>query len=130
MARITVEDCLTRENNRFALVQLAAKRTKQLLGGARMLIDSSRGNKSVVNSLREIASGKVRFMTSEEQQSAILEAQRRAEEAAAQVAAAPAVATGLASIGADLFVSAASVAPSAPSSNGDSSEGEESSSTL
>ncbi|MFO0003208.1 MAG: DNA-directed RNA polymerase subunit omega, partial [bacterium] len=34
MARITVEDCLTQENNRFALVQLASKRTKQLLQGS------------------------------------------------------------------------------------------------
>lgn len=64
MARITVEDCLERENNRFALVQLAAKRTKQILGGAKSLVQSS--NKAVVTALREIASNKVRFMTPEE----------------------------------------------------------------
>ena len=66
MARITVEDCLTRENNRFALVQLSAKRTKQLLSGARVLLSEQRGNKAVVTSLREIAAGQVRFMTEEE----------------------------------------------------------------
>ena len=66
MARITVEDCLTKETNRFGLVQLAAKRTKQLLGGARPLISDTRGTKSGVVSLREIADGKVRFMTEEE----------------------------------------------------------------
>ena len=66
MARITVEDCLREENNRFALVQLAAKRTKQLLNGAKLLIDESRGNKSVVNSLREIAAGQVRMKTEED----------------------------------------------------------------
>lgn len=66
MARITVEDCLTKETNRFGLVQLSAKRTKQLLSGARPLISDTRGNKSVVVSLREIADGKVRFMSEEE----------------------------------------------------------------
>jgi DNA-directed RNA polymerase subunit omega len=65
MARITVEDCLTRENNRFALVQLASKRTKQLLQGSSAQI-TDRKNKAVVTALREIAGGRVRFMTPEE----------------------------------------------------------------
>lgn len=65
MARITVEDCLTQENNRFALVQLASKRTKQLLQGSTVKI-TDRRNKAVVTALREIAGGKVRFMTPEE----------------------------------------------------------------
>jgi DNA-directed RNA polymerase subunit omega len=65
MARITVEDCLTRENNRFALVQLASKRTKQLLQGSSVRI-TDRKNKPVVTALREIAGGQVRFMTPEE----------------------------------------------------------------
>ncbi len=65
MARITVEDCLVRENNRFALVLLAAKRTKQLLGGAKALV-GAKSNKHVVTSLREIADGQVRFVTEEE----------------------------------------------------------------
>lgn len=66
MARITVEDCLAHENNRFALVQLAAQRTKQLLGGARVLIPDARGNKPVVVSLREIADGLVTLLSHEE----------------------------------------------------------------
>ena len=66
MARITVEDCLTKENNRFALVQLASKRTKQLLSGAKSVNVESKSNKAVVTALREIAAGRVRFMTEEE----------------------------------------------------------------
>jgi len=57
MARITVEDCLERVPNRFELVLLAARRAKQLLKGARPLVDSD--NKEVVTSLREIAAQKV-----------------------------------------------------------------------
>lgn len=66
MARITVEDCLEREQNRFSLVQLASKRTKQLLTGAKLLVDGRKGNKAVVNSLREIAAGLVSFKTDED----------------------------------------------------------------
>jgi DNA-directed RNA polymerase subunit omega len=57
MARITVEDCLEQATNRFELVLLAARRAKQLLKGARPLVDS--GNKETVTALREIAAGKV-----------------------------------------------------------------------
>lgn len=71
MARITVEDCLTQETNRFALVQLAAKRTKQLLRGAKNLTKEKHDNKAVVTALREIADGRVRFMTEEESRIAL-----------------------------------------------------------
>ena len=84
MARITVEDCLVQENNRFSLVQLASKRTKQILQGATVQIADKR-NKAVVTSLREIADGKVRFMTTEE--SAIYEAEKARQEAEARAAA-------------------------------------------
>jgi DNA-directed RNA polymerase subunit omega len=57
MARITVEDCLKKVENRFALVLLAAERTKQLLKGSAPLVESD--NKDGVISLREIAAGKV-----------------------------------------------------------------------
>lgn len=60
MARITVEDCLINENNRFSLVRLASRRAKQLLSGKAPVADT-RGNKPVVAALREIAAGKVRF---------------------------------------------------------------------
>ena len=62
MARITVEDCLEKERNRFSLVCLAAKRAKQLLSGKQAVADS-KGNKAVVTALREIADGKVYFKT-------------------------------------------------------------------
>jgi len=60
MARVTVEDCLPLVDNRFALVLLGAKRARQLMAGARPILDASR-NKPPVVSLREIATGKVRF---------------------------------------------------------------------
>lgn len=60
MARVTVEDCLTKVPNRFALVVLATKRTRQLMDGARPLIDPGK-NKPAVLALREIADGGVRF---------------------------------------------------------------------
>jgi DNA-directed RNA polymerase subunit omega len=78
MARITVEDCLIHQNNRFALVLLASKRAKQLLGGHVATTDT-KGNKSIVSALREIAADKVRFMTSEEEAQAIAEEEARAE---------------------------------------------------
>ena len=59
MARITVEDCLEKVENRFQLVLLGAKRAKQLLKGSRPLIDSD--NKEIVTALREIAAGKVKL---------------------------------------------------------------------
>ena len=57
MARITVEDCLAHVSNRFELILVAARRTKQLLKGARPLVESD--NKEVVTALREIAAGEV-----------------------------------------------------------------------
>ncbi len=59
MARITIEDCLTKVDNRFELVILAAERTKQLLKGSQPLIDDPE-NKPAVVALREVAEGKVR----------------------------------------------------------------------
>jgi DNA-directed RNA polymerase subunit omega len=59
VARVTVEDCLERINNRFALVILAAERARQLAKGAQPLIDCD--NKPAVTALREIAAGKVGF---------------------------------------------------------------------
>ena len=60
MARITVEDCLNHVDNRFALVLLATKRTRQLMAGARSLVSAGKDKLSVV-ALREIATGRVRF---------------------------------------------------------------------
>ena len=57
MARITVEDCLNKVNNRFALIHMAAKRVRQLRKGSEPTIASK--NRDVVVSLREIAAGNV-----------------------------------------------------------------------
>ena len=57
MARITVEDCQERVDNRFLLVQMAIKRVHQFREGYEPLVDSK--NKEVVTALREIAAGKV-----------------------------------------------------------------------
>ncbi len=57
MARITVEDCLQKVNNRFALIHMAAKRVRQLRKGAEPTVVSK--NRDVVISLREIAAGNV-----------------------------------------------------------------------
>jgi DNA-directed RNA polymerase subunit omega len=58
MARITIEDCLERVDNRYELVHLATKRVKQLRDGAERLVSSK--NKDIVTALREIAAGKVK----------------------------------------------------------------------
>lgn len=60
MARVTVEDCLTKVHNRFALVLLVSKRAKQLLKGSQATL-GSKNNKNVVVSLREVAAGNVYF---------------------------------------------------------------------
>ena len=65
MARVTVEDCIDREDNRFALVVLAAARTRQLMKGSPPCVESD--NKESVVSLREIAAGKVRFHRASEE---------------------------------------------------------------
>lgn len=64
MARVTVEDCLEKVNNRFALVILGAERARQLANGGRPLVQCN--NKPAVTSLREIAKGQVRFNESVE----------------------------------------------------------------
>jgi DNA-directed RNA polymerase subunit omega len=59
LARVTVEDCLEKVGNRFALVVLGAERARQLANGGRPLVSCA--NKPAVTSLREIASGQVHF---------------------------------------------------------------------
>jgi DNA-directed RNA polymerase subunit omega len=65
MARVTVEDCLEKVENRFQLVILAAKRVKQLYKGAQPMVDSK--NRQVVTALREIAAGKISYEVSKKQ---------------------------------------------------------------
>jgi len=66
MARVTVEDCLEKVDNRFLLVMLASKRVKQLHKGNQPLIDP-KNNRLVVTALREIAAGKVNFEVNKKQ---------------------------------------------------------------
>ena len=58
MARLTVEDCLERVDNRFNLVLLASKRARQLMMGADPLVPVENDKPTVV-ALREIAEGKI-----------------------------------------------------------------------
>lgn len=57
MARVTIEDCLTKVENMYALVHLATKRSRQLYRGSDPLVKSK--NRVIVTALREIAAGKV-----------------------------------------------------------------------
>ena len=59
MARVTVEDCLERVNNHFALCILAAERARQLAAGAKPWVICT--NQAAVTALREIGGGKVSF---------------------------------------------------------------------
>lgn len=56
MARITIEDCLSKTKDRFELVMLAAERTRELLAGASSTMLRT-GDKYTVTALREIAGG-------------------------------------------------------------------------
>ena len=58
MARITVEDCLDKVDNRFNLVLAASRRARQLAMGAQPLV-AWENDKPTVVALREIAEGKL-----------------------------------------------------------------------
>lgn len=58
MARVTVEDCLDKVDNRFQLVLLASKRARQIAIGAEPLVEWENDKPTVV-ALREIAEDKV-----------------------------------------------------------------------
>tara|TARA_B110001452_G_scaffold158369_1_gene131835 strand:+ start:164 stop:634 length:471 start_codon:yes stop_codon:yes gene_type:complete len=58
MARITVEDCMTKIDNQYDLVLLAKERTVQLNAGSEMLVPEDNDKKTII-SLREIGEGKV-----------------------------------------------------------------------
>lgn len=59
MARITIEDCLKKKNNRFQLVLLAATRARQLASGSEEADLPWEDDKSTVMALREIAAGRL-----------------------------------------------------------------------
>ena len=58
MARITIEDCLSRIPNRFELTLAATNRARQISAGSQPMVDSDRDKPTVI-ALREVAAGKV-----------------------------------------------------------------------
>ncbi len=67
MARITIEDCLRRVSNRFMLVNLVARRVRQIREGSEYLVSSPK-NEDIVISLREVAAGRVAFVPNKEEE--------------------------------------------------------------
>jgi len=65
MARITVEDCLSKIESQYDLVLLAKERTTQLNAGDKPLVTEN-NDKNTVISLREIGSGKISIKTIED----------------------------------------------------------------
>ena len=54
MARVTVEDCIDKVQNRFELVMVAAQRARKIGSGAQLTVDRD-NDKNAVVSLREVA---------------------------------------------------------------------------
>ena len=77
MARITVEDCLTKIDNQYDLVLLAKERTAQLNAGLQMLVPEDNDKKTII-SLREIGEGKVEVKDLEK--SAVLRLRKEPDE--------------------------------------------------
>ncbi|MNJ98544.1 DNA-directed RNA polymerase subunit omega [compost metagenome] len=75
MARVTVEDCLEKVPNRFALVLMVSKRAKQLLKGAEATV-STRTNKYIVSALREVALGNVGYSETMDNKDAIAQIEK------------------------------------------------------
>ena len=65
MARITVEDCLSKIDSQYDLVLLAKERTSQLNAGDKSLVPKD-NDKNTVISLREIGEGKISIKTIED----------------------------------------------------------------
>ena len=65
MARITVEDCLSKIDSQYDLVLLAKERTSQLNAGDKSLVPKD-DDKNTVISLREIGEGKISIKTIED----------------------------------------------------------------
>ncbi|HGG59944.1 MAG TPA: DNA-directed RNA polymerase subunit omega [Gammaproteobacteria bacterium] len=58
MARVTVEDCEEKIDNRFDLVLIAAKRARQIYNGSEPTVEEE-NDKPTVIALREIAAGNI-----------------------------------------------------------------------
>jgi len=77
MARITVEDCMTKIDNQYDLVLLAKERTAQLNAGAEILVPEDNDKKTII-SLREIGDGKI--LIKDLEKSAILRLRKEPDE--------------------------------------------------
>jgi len=77
MARITVEDCMTKIDNQYDLVLLAKERTAQLNAGAPMLVPEDNDKKTII-SLREIGEGKI--LVKDLEKSAVLRLRKEPDE--------------------------------------------------
>ena len=77
MARITVEDCMSKIDNQYDLVLLAKERTAQLNAGAEMLVTEDNDKKTII-SLREIGDGKI--LVKDLEKSAILRLRKEPDE--------------------------------------------------
>jgi DNA-directed RNA polymerase subunit omega len=58
VARITIDDCMKKVDNRFLLVNIVVKRVRQIREGSDYLVSSPK-NEDIVVALREVAAGKV-----------------------------------------------------------------------
>ena len=65
MARVTVEDCIDKLDNRFELVMIAARRARMLSSGAELTVERD-NDKNCVVALREIAEETIDVLEIEE----------------------------------------------------------------
>jgi DNA-directed RNA polymerase subunit omega len=61
MARVTVEDCLEKVDNRFDLVMIASRRARQLQTGGKDPLVPEMKDKPTVLALREVAAGLIGY---------------------------------------------------------------------
>lgn len=90
MARVTVEDCVDKVENRFELVLLAAHRARAISGGSAVTIDPD-NDKNPVIALREIAEQSVQ--TEDMREGLVHSLQKNVEVDEPEAAAAPVVQT-------------------------------------
>jgi DNA-directed RNA polymerase subunit omega len=81
MARVTVEDCLGKVENRFQLVLVASKRARQLANGVQPLVEWENDKPTIV-ALREIAEGLIDASILEEPLYPVMEEEETEEEKA------------------------------------------------
>jgi DNA-directed RNA polymerase subunit omega len=79
MARVTVEDCLDKVDNRFQLVLLATKRARQLANGVMPLVPWENDKPTIV-ALREIADGLIGPSLLDEKPEPVFEEELNAED--------------------------------------------------